>query len=143
MRRINRRRWEVSEVAVLLAMIADCKRRGVRNEWRKISAATGHTESSCVQRWHSEVAKARGREVTAEAERRAALIRQMKPPEPKHVPLKPRVENPAYGQTTSTAMLVMDAELRSRISELGITGGLLGDPAPGRSALDKKRMAAA
>jgi hypothetical protein len=37
--------------------------------------------------------------------------------------------------------LVADAELRARIETLGPTGGLLGDPLPGRSALDEKRRA--
>ncbi len=38
----------------------------------------------------------------------------------------------------STSLLIVDAELRSRIAVLGITGGLQGDPEPGRSALDKR-----
>lgn len=47
---------------------------------------------------------------------------------------------PARGSAAvSTGLLIADAEMRSRIAVLGITGGLLGDPAPGRSALDKPR----
>lgn len=38
----------------------------------------------------------------------------------------------------SYSTLLADAELRARIEIRGITGGLLGDPAPGRSALDRK-----
>jgi hypothetical protein len=45
------------------------------------------------------------------------------------------------GRTISTAALQLDNELVSRIAVLGITGGLLGDPLPGRSALDQKRAA--
>jgi len=40
---------------------------------------------------------------------------------------------------TSYHALITDRELRSRIETQGITAGLLGDPLPGRSALDKKR----
>lgn len=55
-------------------------------------------------------------------------------------PLLPtHLDDAPYVRTTSTAKLVMDAELRSRIEVQGITGGLLGDPMPGRSALDRKR----
>jgi hypothetical protein len=39
----------------------------------------------------------------------------------------------------TTDRLIIDAELRSRIEVLGITAGLLGDPPPGRSALDERR----
>lgn len=54
-------------------------------------------------------------------------------------PLLPTHLNDApYVRTTSTAKLVMDAELRSRIEVQGVTAGLLGDPMPGRSALDRK-----
>lgn len=52
-----------------------------------------------------------------------------------------RVTNPdaPFNRTnTSTAKLVLDAELRARIEVLGATGGLLGDPLPGRSALDRR-----
>lgn len=45
----------------------------------------------------------------------------------------------AHGMGTSTHRLMVDAELRSRIAEQGVTAGLLGDPLPGRSALDRKR----
>lgn len=45
---------------------------------------------------------------------------------------------PPHARSTSTARLLMDAELRSRIELQGVTAGLLGDPMPGRSALDRK-----
>jgi hypothetical protein len=40
---------------------------------------------------------------------------------------------------TPISRLVADAELRDRIAERGLTAGILGDPPPGRSALDLKR----
>jgi hypothetical protein len=55
-------------------------------------------------------------------------------------PIRPAiVPDPPHARTTSTAKLVMDAELRRRIDLVGVTAGLLGDPLPGRSALDRKR----
>lgn len=65
---------------------------------------------------------------------------------PKLVPVAPVImqakPGPSSPRITSTSKLVMDAELRSRISEQGITAGLLGDPRPGRSALDAKKACA-
>jgi hypothetical protein len=59
--------------------------------------------------------------------------------------LRPRQLAPKDDQraNTSTFRYVMDAELRARIELVGITAGLLGDPLPGRSALDAKRAGAA
>jgi hypothetical protein len=55
-------------------------------------------------------------------------------------PLAPRSPGPPPSPSVvATSRLVLDAELRNRIAERGITGGLLGDPPPGRSALDEKR----
>jgi hypothetical protein len=43
-------------------------------------------------------------------------------------------------RAVSSSILAADQDLRSRISERGLTGGMFGDPAPGRSALDLKRL---
>jgi hypothetical protein len=62
------------------------------------------------------------------------------PPEvikPAPPPLR-RMGDPPHARGTSTAKLQMEAEMRSRIAVLGVTGGLLGDPLPGRSALDQR-----
>lgn len=45
----------------------------------------------------------------------------------------------SFPRPKAMATLIAQAEIRSRISVLGITGGILGDPLPGRSALDRKR----
>jgi hypothetical protein len=42
-------------------------------------------------------------------------------------------------RTVPMSVLVADQDLRDRIRERGLTGGLLGDPAPGRSALDQRK----
>lgn len=78
------------------------------------------------------------------AERAAAAAARAKAAEPvadrKIAPGKPTiVPDPPHARSTSTAKLVMDAELRGRIELQGVTAGLLGDPMPGRSALDRKR----
>jgi hypothetical protein len=46
-------------------------------------------------------------------------------------------------RAVKTSTLVADSELRARIEMVGITAGLLGDPLPGRSALDQMRKALA
>lgn len=43
------------------------------------------------------------------------------------------------GTAVPMSLLLVDAELRARIEVLGPTGGMLGDPLPGRSALSKPR----
>lgn len=54
--------------------------------------------------------------------------------------LVPRViELDGHRINTSTQGMQFAAEMLVRIGTQGITGGLLGDPPPGRSALDKKR----
>lgn len=50
-----------------------------------------------------------------------------------------RPTQPPTARLMHTSALVTDAELRSRIQSQGITAGLLGDPPPGRSALDQLR----
>lgn len=46
---------------------------------------------------------------------------------------------PLGSRRASTAVLMADAELRARIALQGLTAGLLGDPLPGRSALDQRK----
>jgi len=61
-------------------------------------------------------------------------------------PIKPpaivvrQVPASAPGRTVSTSALRYHAELLQRVAHAGgLTAGLLGDPPPGRSALDQKR----
>jgi len=44
-----------------------------------------------------------------------------------------------HRHATSTQALQFAAEMLHRVGEQGVTAGLLGDPPPGRSALDRKR----
>lgn len=127
-------------------------------KWPAIAIAVGHPKNSC-QCMLSRLRADRGA-VLAKAEALAALKQQIRlyipkrtpvpaaktaakpaatPPQPAPKPLRVKISNPEFLRATSTAKFQMDAELRARIEILGITGGLQGDPAPGRSALDRKR----
>lgn len=141
-KRIKRQKWTDAEIAQLLKLVDGFKARGLRPRWREIAAATGHHDNSCVVKYHS----IRSREADLAARKEidqkiaAAEARPLfKTPVPHDVPMKPRVQNPEFGRGTSTWRLQIDAEMRSRIAVRGVTGGLLGDPMPGRSALDRRR----
>ncbi len=57
-------------------------------------------------------------------------------------PLKVTVADPPFNRPSASSWkLRTDAELRARIHLVGITAGLLGDPLPGRSALDRRNAA--
>lgn len=53
------------------------------------------------------------------------------------IPRAPGLE--AHRVNTSTQVMQFAAEMLTRVGAQGITAGLLGDPPPGRSALDRKR----
>lgn len=99
----------------------------------------GHTILSC----RSKMSEIRGKRRRAEQQKpgEVAAREAAKPvSDRKMVPVAQAIAPDApHARSTSTARLVMDAELRSRIELQGVTAGLLGDPMPGRSALDRKR----
>jgi hypothetical protein len=111
--------------------------------YNKISERVGHPIFSC---------RTKASELRAERRRDAgqpkpAKKRKVAPaPAPKPKPPAPVFFQAQPGTSAlrcmSTSRLVLDAELRGRISEQGITAGLLGDPRPGRSALDAKKAGA-
>lgn len=120
-------RWTAKEDSKLYRMA----REGF--DWERIAAALpGRTVSACQQR-------------VQYTNRKAAAIKkrgeyQAKPVEPV-LPPPPAVQSVAgpYGsRRVSTHVLIIDNELRSRIALQGLTAGLLGDPLPGRSALDQR-----
>ena len=53
------------------------------------------------------------------------------------------VKEPPAIQVLRTGILTWNRTLRDRIAAQGVTAGVLGDPPPGRSALDQKRREAA
>jgi hypothetical protein len=131
----NRNRWMSPQLKLLEEMHA------AGRQWPAIVTAVGHSLSSCQQM----LSRIRGAKRNAEFER-ARLERRASPKAPIAIapPLKPTLQqasvpDPPSARSTSTARLLMDAELRARIAVLGVTAGLLGDPMPGRSALDRIR----
>lgn len=131
--------WTVSEIGRLI------RQRGAGMSFETIAGLSdGRTAAACQTKFYLEVGRQRSSvDIDLEAKRKraarllqaslahAALTPAIVPP-PRQIP-------PASGASMSTAVLMLDAELRNRIAEFGITAGLLGDPPPGRSALDKKR----
>lgn len=136
--RIKRYTWTEEQIEILMRKASWYTNRGMRVRWRKIAALTGHHENSCSLKYHllrknAEAIEERAR-IDAENARLAKQIRtQVKP-----VPLPVRVIDAEHSRGGSFRLQV-DAELRARIGEQGVTAGLLGDPPPGRSALDKMR----
>lgn len=143
----NGNKWTLDQLALMERL------HGERVKWRFIAERVGHPQASC-QQMMSRVRTSR-RNVEARvaarekmfAARAAAVAKRAlaaaapKPPVVIIPPVKrqaPAVPEASYARGTSTAKLVMDAELRSRIELQGVTAGLLGDPMPGRSALDRR-----
>ncbi|TFV34569.1 hypothetical protein E4K66_30865 [Bradyrhizobium frederickii] len=65
-----------------------------------------------------------------------------KPAKPVEMKVPPPAEHGGYRAVDLDALRER-AELLLRIAERGLTGGVLGDPPPGRSALDERTRAAA
>lgn len=130
----NRNKWTAPQLKLLKEMHV------AGRKWPAIASAVGHPLSSCQQM----LSRIRGQKRNEEFERARVApktpVAIVPPVKPAIVPAIARPAKPS-ARSTSTARLVMDAELRSRIELQGITAGLLGDPMPGRSALDRKRNA--
>lgn len=142
----NRNRWTAEQLMLMAKLHAQ------RMPWADIAPAVGHPKSACQVMMSKLRNQQRG--ANFEAIRVAAhAIRALVKPKPKPVgpaapvprqtivPLPVKKADADFARSSiSTAKLVMDAELRARIEVMGITGGLLGDPLPGRSALDRRRQ---
>lgn len=146
MRGDNSNRWMEAQCELMQQLRAE----GVH--WNLIAERVGHPIASC-QNTMTRYNNAR-RAAKAQADRKAlreaadALnaaqpLREAMAKLKLAAPSRVRIVGPAEPQgyaSISTAKLVMHAELQSRIEVLGVTGGLLGDPLPGRSALDKRAL---
>lgn len=138
---MNGRGWSERELARLVALRA----RGAK--WADISAALrGRSTSACTLAFYNIGAKRRREEARAkaraEAPRAPLKVRCIMPAvKPDQAPSR-ALPAPSAG-VVATSRLVADAELRDRIAERGLTAGIFGDPAPGRSALDLKRASEA
>lgn len=100
----------------------------------------GRTPAACMLAYY----KIQKDRQCTEAKHLVKAMPKWKAPKPFRViapaaPSPPRVMPQPSGAVVSTHTLRVDAELRARIDALGVTGGMLGDPLPGRSALDQKR----
>lgn len=109
--------------------------------WSEVAQRVGHPKGSC-QTYLSLIKRERvsgvtrtGDDGTAVAPPRKLFLRA-----PANLVMPSAL--PPSARTMRTAILVADAELRARCEVLGLTGGLLGDPLPGRSALDQRRVEA-
>jgi hypothetical protein len=99
-----------------------------------------------ARRYNSEIAQQLGRTSEAiDARWKKVRTKNGMPPHPRSRE-KPRPAKPIIAQAPPStepsravrhSTLIMDAELRARIAILG-PNGLLGDPLPGRSALDRR-----
>lgn len=123
-------RWTARESAELIAL----QERG--DNWADIAEALGRTLPACQGQFY------KIRPVNAPYKPRAPRVgAQVAPELPELVSVVAIAQAPAKppgARCLSTAVLVADAELRARIAVLGLTAGLLGDPLPGRSALDMR-----
>lgn len=139
----NSNRWTPEQLTLMHALRAD------RVPWAEIALEVEHPIASCRQMMthennarRREAAKATNASLRETADRRAKLPPPPPIPRPSSLPLRKhptaRPDDGYARSSISTARLVMDAELRARIEVLGATGGLLGDPMPGRSALDRR-----
>lgn len=127
--------WTMFELARLV-MLKDQRRL----TYAKVSLELpGRTPGACMLAYY----KIQKDRQCTEAKHLVKAMPKWNPPKPFRIiapaPASPREMPPPSGAVVSTHTLRVDAELRARIDALGVTGGMLGDPLPGRSALDRKR----
>ena len=122
--------WTKEEMARLMRLRSNLHGRPLG--WDEVAATLpGRTVVACMAAFYAARAK-QAREAAGVAARKPAAPTVLL--QPQQAP--PSAKAPAV---VSTWSLRTDAELRSRIELVGITAGRLGDPLPGRSALDRKR----
>jgi hypothetical protein len=107
--------------------------------YNKISERVGHPILSC--RTKASELRAQRRRDAGQPQPKPAKVRKVAAPKqmPPALVFMQAQPGPDPQRAIPTSKLILDAELRARISEQGITAALLGDPRPGRSALDRKR----
>jgi hypothetical protein len=130
-----------------------------RLKWDAVAARMpGRTRGSCIVQYYDRLRAFNKAQQRPEEPGRYGPkpIRAAPPPLPAPKPARPSVPEavkpvapplvavPAPAdialrrRTAALEVLRAEAELRARIAERGLTGGLFGDPAPGRSALDRR-----
>ena len=132
--------WHVDDLQKLMHLVATEPRhgRGHRIPWYEIGRTLGRTAMACRTKHRNQIDKERKQSLR----QKANLAAKPNPPQPKAIILRPICIDTT--RATSTAQLRTAAELLIRIGHPhGIAAGMLGDPPPGRSALDRKRREAA
>jgi hypothetical protein len=149
---IKKNHWSVEQIETMERMVEQAVAERRCPNWKVIGQAVGHSAvASCTRMSDLRIKR---RNAAEKARLQAAGIDTAPPVAKKNQPKKPppapvmviavKRRLPDYAShtvATSTHMLVADAELRARIETQGITAGLLGDPLPGRSALDQRKNA--
>lgn len=134
---IRRSHWTEADQARLLKLRDD---DGL--DWSAVAAAMpGRTLAACKVQYYERLRERCGA-------RRYSATRQLPPAPPRPAPVAAPAVTPApvvarEARGGSLAGLREAAELRLRIAERGLTGGVFGDPPPGRSALDERARPAA
>lgn len=114
---MTRRAWTAAEIALL----SELRGRGV--PYRQIAAEVGHSENCCTVMLHYQ---RQGRTRTPKGGRRAVMNRVSSA-----VQLGSRAPSPEA--------LAQRVALAAALQQRGITAVCMGDPPPGRSALDQRR----
>ncbi|MCK1460921.1 hypothetical protein IVB34_21795 [Bradyrhizobium sp. 2] len=134
---IRRSHWTEADKARLLKLRDDDQL-----DWSAIVVAMpGRTLAGCKIQYY-------GRLRDRCKAKRYSATRQLPPAPPRAAPVVAPAVTPAPVIKREARGASLDGlrewnELRARIAERGLTGGMFNDPAPGRSALDQRAGAAA
>jgi hypothetical protein len=124
----KRSRWKQSEVELLVRLIEG------GTDYEVAAPMVGHRVWSC----RSKISEIRSKRREQERLKLGEIAARVKPQ-----PLaSPATTTEPSARATSTAKLMIDAELRARLEVQDITAALLRDPLPGRSALDRRNQGA-
>lgn len=143
----TKQRWDAAEEDHLL-FLRDRERLG----FPAIAKRLGRTSGGCQVRYYGRLYGRNGAKhygVFHPSARKAELVVAEPAPPPavarSPAPAPMPMARPSARDQRSVNLDALREwnELRARIAERGLTGGVLGDPAPGRSALDERIRAAA
>lgn len=137
--------WRDEERALVNDLLDESERTGKKIRWSRYNHQLGKHSKSAVAAFVADI-----REKRRQARYRALMKIQGKADArgsgqlpihmPPAAPIKPR--NIGLDHRIATSKLQFDPIILGRIADQGVTAGLLGDPIPGRSALDRKRASA-
>ncbi|WP_375782887.1 SANT/Myb-like DNA-binding domain-containing protein [Bradyrhizobium sp. Pha-3] len=138
--------WTTRQTQILLTAVREARSGMVRVRvpWEKVAEEVGHSVSSCKDKF----ANMRKRDSIQLIRKLCGRDRDPAPVEPIEI-AAPTAPEPArapapsayidFNRPASPFRFGFDADIRARVAEQGATAGLLGDPKPGRSALDAMR----